>query len=411
MSTVTVKTAAWYGDRDVDLTFPEDWNVETAAFESRPVLTDEQLADIFANPVGTPRISEMARGRKSAVILVDDLTRPTPASRVMPFIIEQLVEAGIDEGSILIFIAHGCHRMMHGPDKAKKVGVEVARNFPIRQNEMDDAFINVGTTSYGVPVEVNQWVMDCEFKIGVGGPTPHGTATFSGGGKIVIPGCCSHRTNRAAHSEVGHKLGKGFTKAGKEMSPFRLNSEEAARMAGLDATCLLVLNNAREVTGAVVGDVVEAHRAAVEIARKAYAIRIVEDAEIVVATGYPRDHDINYSGHGLWPLHASNGATKVLVAAGSEGVGYHRMGIINQKNTRVEENREREEQSVPVKTDVPEFYFMSDVVGPAEVRDVYPNAELLEVWGNARDMLEDRYRGKTPKVAVYPSSAISYATA
>ena len=53
MSTVTVKTAAWYGDRDVDLTFPEDWNVETAAFESRPVLTDEQLADVFANPVGT----------------------------------------------------------------------------------------------------------------------------------------------------------------------------------------------------------------------------------------------------------------------------------------------------------------------------------------------------------------------
>ena len=409
MSTVTVKTAAWYGDRDVDLTFPEDWQVETVAFESRPVLTDKQVGDAFANPVGTPRISEMASGRKSAVILVDDLTRPTPASRVVPFIIEELVEAGIDEGSILIFIAHGCHRPMHGPDKAKKVGRDIARNFPIRQNEMDAPFVNVGTTSYGVPVEVNQWVMDCEFKIGVGGPTPHGTAIFSGGGKIIIPGCCSHLTNSKAHQQVG-PLGEGLTKGGKVMSPFRLNSEEGARMAGLDATCLTILNNAREVTGVVVGDVVEAHRAASEIARAAYGVQMVENAEIVVATGYPRDHDINYSGHGLWPLHSSNGSAKVLVAAGSEGVGYHRMGIINGRKKREAENRERDEQSVPVKTDVPEFLYLSDAVGPAEVRDVYPHAELVEVWGTARDMLEDQFRGKTPKVAVYPSSAISYPT-
>ena len=72
------------------------------------------------------------------------------------------------------------------------------------------------------------------------------------------------------------------------------------------------------------------------------------------------------------------------------------------------EDRERDELSVPTKTDVPDFYYMSDAVGPAEVRDVYPNAELVEVWGNARDILEDQFKGKAPKVAVYPSSAISY---
>lgn len=411
MSTVTVKTAAWYGDRDVDLTFPEDWPIVTSEFESRPVLTDDQMRDAFMNPIGTPRVSEMAKGRKSACILVDDLTRPTPASHVIPFILEELVEAGIDEGSILIFIAHGCHRPMHGPDKAKKVGLEIARNFPVRQNEMDDAFIDVGTTSFGVPIQVNQWVADCEFKIGIGGPYPHGTAVFSGGGKIIVPGCCSHLTNRTAHSELG-PLGKDLpqpVKAGQEMSPFRLNAEEAARIAGLDATCLTILNNAREVTGLFIGDVVEAHRASVEVARKAYVVQPIKDAEVVVATGYPRDHDLNYSGHGSWPLQASNGPAKVLVAAGSEGVGYHRMGIINNKQAREAENREREEgQAVPAKTDVPEFLFLSDAVGPAEVRDVYPNAEHVDVWNTAREMLQDQFKGKTPKVAIYPSSAISY---
>jgi nickel-dependent lactate racemase len=152
MNEITVKTAAWYGDRDVSLSFPESWDLNTAGFEDRPVLNEGQIREAFLNPVGSPRISEMASGRKSAVILADDLTRPTPASRVIPFVIEELVDAGIDEGSILIFMAHGCHRQMRGPDIAKKIGLDVSRRFPVRQNELDDAFISVGTTSYGVPI-------------------------------------------------------------------------------------------------------------------------------------------------------------------------------------------------------------------------------------------------------------------
>jgi nickel-dependent lactate racemase len=248
--------------------------------------------------------------------------------------------------------------------------------------------------------------MDCEFKIGVGGPYPHGSATFSGGGKVILPGCCSHETNSSAHQTLGDK--DGYVRAGSVISQFRLNSEEAARLAGLDATCLTILNNAREVTGLLVGDVVEAHRAAVEIARKAYAVRPIDGADVVVSTGYPRDHDLKYSRQGFWPLASSNGAAKVLVASGDEGVGYHRMGIINAKNRRREESREREDLSVPVKSDVPEFLLVSEAVGPAEVRDVHPKAQLTETWDSAREILESQFKGKTPKVAVYPSAAIAY---
>ena len=34
--------------------------------------------------------------------------------------------------------------------------------------------------------------------------------------------------------------------------------------------------------------------------------------------------------------------------------------------------------------------------------------ELVETWESVRGILEDQFKGKTPKVAVYPSSAISY---
>ena len=405
MSEISVKTAAWYGDRDVSLTFPDSWSVHTAAFEKRPVLGDEELRDAFRNPVGSPPVSEMAKGRKSAVILADDLTRPTPASRVIPFIIEELVEAGIDEDSILIFMAHGCHRQMQSPDIAKKIGRDIARQFSVRQNELDAPCIFVGETSYGIPIHVNQWVMDCEFKIGVGGPYPHGGASFSGGGKIILPGCCNHDTISLAHGKLSGI--DGHVRAGK-ISQFRLNSEEAARLAGLDATVLTILNDAREVTGLVVGDVVEAHRAAVDIAREAYVVQPVDDADVVISTGYPKDHDLKYSSQGKWPLDRSNGAAKILVASADEGVGYHRLGIINAKKRRIAKNQERVDLAIPKKTKNAGFMLYSQAVGPAEVRDVHPNADLVEDWDTARSCLEDRFRGEKPKVAVYPAAALAY---
>ena len=84
------------------------------------------------------------------------------------------------------------------------------------------------------------------------------------------------------------------------------------------------------------------------------------------------------------------------------------MGIINAKKRRLAEDRERENLSIPKKSKSPNYLLLSQAVGPSEVRDVHPNAELIEEWETARTILEDQFRGRIPKVAVYPSSAISY---
>ena len=60
-----------------------------------PALSDAQIAQAFAEPIGTPRIAEMARGKKSAAIVVDDLSRPTPAATVIPFLLRELTGAGV----------------------------------------------------------------------------------------------------------------------------------------------------------------------------------------------------------------------------------------------------------------------------------------------------------------------------
>ena len=124
MKEVTLRSAVWYGDREMTITFPDEWEVKVLAFEDRPKLSEDEMRAAFRSPVGTPSISELAKTREKAVLIADDLTRPTPASEVIPFILEELKRGGIDEDATLIMMGVGCHRQMRRDDLVKKLGEE-----------------------------------------------------------------------------------------------------------------------------------------------------------------------------------------------------------------------------------------------------------------------------------------------
>lgn len=180
-------------------------------------------------------------------------------------------------------------------------------------------------------------------------------------------------------------------------------------MLGVNTTVITTLNDRREITALFVGDLVDAHRAAVETSRVAYAVTPMNDADIVITTGYPRDHDLSYGQIGGWPMrHASPEATRILVSSGDEGVCYHRAGIIGSRLRREAENQEREERKPLVRTEDWDYILFSDAVGPMEVLESQPRAKLMDSWDEILDMLKQIYRDQKPKVAVYPSAAIAY---
>ena len=123
-----------------------------------------------------------------AAIAVDDLTRPTQAYRFLPFILEELHQGGIRDENIKIIMAIGCHRPLMKADQEKKLGKKTANRFPVYNHHPYENLVNVGTTSRGTPVIINRYFVESDVKIGVGFITPHPTAAFGGGGKIVIPG-------------------------------------------------------------------------------------------------------------------------------------------------------------------------------------------------------------------------------
>jgi lactate racemase len=405
MQNVTLMTGAWYNERETTIGFPDDWRLHVVRFQDRPVATDEAIHAAFNSPVGTQRIAELARDRKNAVILCDDLSRPTPAWRLLPTIIEDLHEGGLTDDDILIMMGLGCHRPMWRDALVKKLGQDIVQRFRIRQNELDDAFIHLGRTSRGTPVNINQWVMDCELKIGVSTAEPHRIVGFSGGGKLIMPGAANWDSIDALHMRL-----RPGEFGGSLENEQRLDLEEAARIAALDVSVLAVLNWKRQVTDVVVGDMIQAHRAAVQIAREAYAVDPVDNADIVVATGYPRDNDLDFSRTGAWPLwRARAKATKILIAEATEGRGYHRHGIVGSRRRRETQGRERDSRPRWSPTPVnPHYLFFSAVVGPAELRDSHPKAVLRRSWEQILEDLQKKYHGRRPKVAVYVSSGVSY---
>ena len=110
------------GTREMDYYLPDSWDVTVyhIAGYQRPVMTSEQIADAVNHSFGSLRISEIARGKKKVCILFDDMTRGTPVYMVIPHVIAELKEAGIQDTAIEFICALGAHQAWDRSLLAKK---------------------------------------------------------------------------------------------------------------------------------------------------------------------------------------------------------------------------------------------------------------------------------------------------
>ena len=65
----------FFHEGPLDLTFPDEWDVEMCkiACHDEEAMTPEEIQRKISNPIGTELLGELAKDRKEAVILVDDI--------------------------------------------------------------------------------------------------------------------------------------------------------------------------------------------------------------------------------------------------------------------------------------------------------------------------------------------------
>jgi nickel-dependent lactate racemase len=415
---VELLNGAWYGDNPVTITFPSSWEVAVVGPVNIPTLTGEEIRERFNNPVGAPRLSVLASRRNRAAIIIDDITRPTPTAKLMQFILEELKRAGIHDDSIIIVVASGTHTRPSEDDIIKKVGANIVGKFRVSAHNCERDLVYLGKSSRGTPLFINQAIMECDLKIGVGCIYPHGSAGFAGGSKILMPGVCGIETVRYMHSYLSTARKRG----GSLQNDLRLDIEEVAGNVGLDFIINVVLGQKREIAGLFTGDKILAHREGVKFATELYSVSLERNADIVISNMYPFDTSLQYvPSRGFWPLlESGRKISKVAIAACPMGLGYHglaplsrsiksrflnRLKYFNLKEFKFLSSRLMTLKKV-LKRQSMEFMMLSQGITKEELTTVFPKAKLFSTWGELLNELEIRHKNFPVKVAVYPFSPL-----
>jgi nickel-dependent lactate racemase len=285
---------------------------------------DSIIAQAIANPIGTPSLEKVLQGKRDVVIIVDDLTRPTPVDRIVPLLLDRLNIAGIANDQIKIIIALGTHRPMREDEIRKRFGVDIVRRVRILNSHFADKseLIDCGVAEDGTHLWVDRQVMASDIRIGVGTILPHPTAGWGGGAKIIYPGVGGADTVSHFHLQQTKFTRNYF---GDITSPIRSAMESWVGQLGLHFIVNVICTPEGKIYKAVSGHFVEAHRKGVEYAQEVFAVRVKHKADVVVAGSYPADLDFWQALKALMSadLLVKDGGTIILVTPCPEGIGPH----------------------------------------------------------------------------------------
>ncbi len=245
------------------LDFPASWEVQVMQMAGHdvPALTPQQLAEQCATPVGSKSLRELAEGKKTVAISFDDLTRTTPAYAVTPWLMAELAKAGIKDENVLFIGSFGTHRAMTQAEVGRKLGADIAKRYAWLNHDVMDNNKEVGTTSRGNKVLLNQTFLAADLKICISGVKVHQDAGYGGGAKAILPGLAALPTVEYNHTQILTKV-KTTGPARVFKNDMRLDMEEAARMAKVDYTLQILYNHRLLPTYIRAGDIIEAHHAA-----------------------------------------------------------------------------------------------------------------------------------------------------
>ena len=323
-----MKISLAFGRSGLTADIPDDRLAGVLTMRGAPPVESPEaaLAASLAAPIGGPPLAELARGRRSACVVICDITRPVPNSLILPPILRTLEEEGIARDAITILIATGLHRPSTSGEREQLVGPEIAEKYRIvdhHAREQDEQQA-LGTTRNGTPVAIDRIYCEAELKITTGFIEPHLMAGFSGGRKLIAPGCAWDGTIKALHSPSF--LENPECREGSiEENPLHHELLAIAELAGHDFIVNVSLDQEHRITGIFSGEPLAAHAKGITFVRSAVRGTIPEPADIVVTTaaGYPLDLTYYQAIKGMTaalPV-VREGGTLILVAECAEGLG------------------------------------------------------------------------------------------
>lgn len=381
-----------YGRSEIRVDVPDHNLADVLTSQEFPPIDNPERAilDALESPIDSPALSELAKNRESATIVISDITRPVPNKLILPPILKIIEDQGVPRDKINILIATGVHRPNEGDELLEMVGSQIVEDYRIVNHfsQRPETLINLGQTQNGTPVLINRLYVESDLRVISALIEPHLMAGYSGGRKAICPGLASIETMKIMHGPEILEHPKA-TVGILEGNPFHVEATKIALMAGVDFSLNVTINDRRQLTGVFAGDMVNAHLAGTKFVEKQTKVTLSEpvDAVIVSSAGYPLDATFYQAIKGVLAAVevVREGGMVILVAECQEGIGSGPFtdlilktknleqfvrNIYNPKNFVIDQWQLEELAKATRKADV---YFYSDKIPYEQQKNLFVN--------------------------------------
>ena len=223
-----------YGKEEILLPLKEKHILKILDLKKQKVLPNPQdkLKELLKNPINSPSLRDLITQKeaKNILIIVNDVTRPTPYRLILPPLLEELQQIGIGRENITFLVATGIHRGNSEEEIKKIFGEDISSTYKFVNHNADDPHLKyLGKLSSGNELWVNPLISRADFIITTGVIVPHYFAGFSGGRKSILPGISGRKTIEANHSQKAY----GIARVVKEVEVILISSLPPAKVRKL----------------------------------------------------------------------------------------------------------------------------------------------------------------------------------
>lgn len=294
---------------------------------------EKVIQKALENPIGSRRLREIVKHGEKICIVISDTTRAWQKMDLyLPYIVNELSVAGIEDKNITFLCATGSHRPQTAEEHRILLGEKLNRRFEVVDHDCrnDENLVRLGRTSFGTPVILNRTAVESDHIILTGAIVFHDLAGWGGGKKSILPGICAYESIMANHAlslnpDVGEGINPLVRCGNAEDNPIHMDMMEAAAFVNPSFLFNVIIDEEGNIGKAVGGDYIKAHEAGRKLVDEIDSAYIEEKADLVLvsAGGYPKDIDLYQASKAL--VNAKEavkaGGNIILLAECIEGFG------------------------------------------------------------------------------------------
>ncbi len=311
-----------YGRESVEIEIPQE-NLAGVVRPNDVKIADEKktICDAIENPINSKDFRTFLQDAKDVLFIVNDATRPTPTSKVLDIIYDDIKDCNIS-----FIIATGVHRAPTEEEMEFIFGKylnEFRESIHVHDARKEEDMVHIGTSKNGTEMYVNKLGVEAHKIVIISSVEPHYFGGYTGGRKSFLPGIASYETIEQNHKFAMRKEARPLVLQG---NPVAEDMEDAIKTI-IDReifSIMTVLDRHQNIYAATAGHIHDSFYAAVDRANEVFAVEIEEKADIVVSVApFPMDVDLYQSQKAIEnaKLAIKDGGIIILVSKCREGIG------------------------------------------------------------------------------------------